>query len=120
MMAVLSRVLVFKWRSKQFTVTLSWPSSNQVCSTFFAAVSQTYLRPLVGFLIHSRVLACSSQNPSGSLIERSYIFWYCAALMWARWTTSLPGGKVRPSCIRELVETVLVCAVMMCSFLVFV
>src|SRR5579859_2433921 len=104
MRAVLSRVFVFKWRSRQFTVTLSWPSSNQVCSTIFADVFQIYLRPLVGDLNQSSVAACSSQNPSGSLIECSYIFWYCPALMKARWTTSRPGGNVRPSCMRELVE----------------
>ncbi len=31
--------------------------------------------------IQSSVLACSSQKPSGSLIERSYIAWYWSALM---------------------------------------
>src|SRR5208282_5486483 len=120
MIAGLVRLAVLRWRSRQLTLMLSCPSSNHVCSILFAAVSQTYLRPFVGFLNQSSVAACSSQNPSGSLIERSYIFSYCAALMWARRITSSPGGKVRPSCIREAVETVLGCVVMLFSFVVFV
>src|ERR1039458_5776124 len=118
MIAGLLRVAVLRWRSRQLALTLSCPSSNHVCSILFAAVSHTYLRPTVGFLNQSSVAACSSQNWSGSLIERSYIFLYCSALMWARLITSGLGGNVRVSCISELVETVLVGFVMVGFFLV--
>jgi hypothetical protein len=39
-------------------------------------------------------------------MERSYMDWYCSALMNARLITSADGGNVRFSCRRELVETV--------------
>ena len=56
------------------TVTLSWPSSNQVCWMRRASVSHTYLRLTVGCFAHSSDWACSSQNPSGSFKARAAIF----------------------------------------------
>ena len=63
-------VAVLRWRSRQLTVTLSWPSSNQVCSIFRASVFQSNFRATVGCLNQSSVCACSSQNLSGSRMER--------------------------------------------------
>src|ERR1035437_10090899 len=93
-MATLSRVLVFRCRSRQFTLKLSSPSLNQ-----------------------SKVFACSSQNFSGSRMERSYIASNCAALRCARFTTSGDGGNVRPSCCSDSVEMVLlgICLVKLIS-----
>jgi hypothetical protein len=42
---------------------------------------QVYFRALVGGLNHSNVRACSSQKPSESFTERSYIASYWAELM---------------------------------------
>src|ERR1035437_3195364 len=116
-MATLSRVLVFRCRSRQFTLKLSSPSSNQVCWIFRASVSQIYFRATVGFLNQSKVFACSSQNFSGSRMERSYIASNCAALRCARFTTSGDGGNVRPSCCSDSVEMVLlgICLVKLIS-----
>ena len=70
MIATLSRVGVGKCRSRQLVVTLSWPSSNHVCSTVRASVSQLNFRATVGGFTQSSVRACSSQKASGSRMER--------------------------------------------------
>src|SRR5260221_4933089 len=99
-------------RSRQLTLKLSWPSANQVCSIFFASVSQVNFRATVGGLIQSSVRACSSQNASGSLRERSYSALNCAALSSACLITSGDGGNVRLSWESDSVEMVLVWGVM--------
>src|ERR1035437_7846003 len=111
-MATLSRVLVFRCRSRQFTLKFSSPSSNQVCWIFRASVSQIYFRATVGFLNQSKVFACSIQNFSGSRMERSYSASNCAALRCARLMTSGEGGNVRLSWDNDSVEMVLFCVVM--------
>src|SRR5262249_22989303 len=73
---------------------------------FRASVFQSNFRATVGFLNHSNDCACSSQNLSGSRMERSYKAPYCAELMNARFTTSGDGGNVRPSCCSDSVEMV--------------
>src|SRR5436190_24086540 len=67
MSAALVRRAVLMWQSTQVTETLSFPPTNH----FACGGSQS--RTVSHFLNHSSSLACSSQNPSGSVVARSYI-----------------------------------------------
>ena len=75
-----------RWRSTQLKQALSVPSSNHLIETLPGA-KEVFLT-LENGLIQSRRLACSAQNPFGSLIERAYISWYLASSMKARFCQS--------------------------------
>src|SRR5882757_539316 len=75
-----------RWRSMQFQATLRTPSSNHLIEILPGSndVSST----LVNGLIQSTRLACSDQNPLGSLIDFAYISLYLASLTKARFAHS--------------------------------
>src|ERR1043166_2468760 len=73
---------LWRCRSMQLWAALSTPSSNHLIEMLPGAKDQ--LSILVGALIQSSRLACSAQNPLGSLIERSYISLYLAGSAQAR------------------------------------
>ncbi len=103
MMAVFFAIGVPRWRSRQLYEMFSCPSANHVCSIFRAFVSQVYSRLFVGSLNHDSDFACSSQKPSGSLIDFSHISLYWASdEIWAFFWIDSGGGNVRLSVIREL------------------
>src|ERR1700719_3877310 len=69
-------------RSMQFQATLSTPSSNHLIEMLPGSNEQ--LPILCGVFIQSRRLACSAQQPLGSLTERAYISRYLASSIQAR------------------------------------
>src|ERR1700681_4924405 len=81
MMAVWSPRL-WRWRSMQFQATLRTPSSNHLIEILPGA-KDAFSTLVKGFIQPMR-LACSAQNPLGSLTERAYISWYLAELIKAR------------------------------------
>src|SRR6476469_4912039 len=72
------------WRclSMQFHATLRTPSSNHLIETLPGA-NDVFSTLVKGFIQPMR-LACSAQNPFGSLTDRSYISWYLAESIKAR------------------------------------
>ena len=60
----------------QFHATLRTPSSNHLIEMLPGA-KDAFSTLVKGFIQPMR-LACSAQNPLGSLIERAYISWYLA------------------------------------------
>src|SRR5579864_9788911 len=73
-------------RSMQFQATLSTPSSNHLIETLPGA--KEVFSTLVKGFIQSMRLACSPQNPLGSLTERAYISLYLASSTQARFAQS--------------------------------
>src|ERR1700736_3758903 len=69
-------------RSMQFQATLRTPSSNHLIEMLPGA-NEEFSTLVKGFIQPMR-LACSAQNPLGSLIERAYIAWYLAESTKAR------------------------------------
>src|SRR5271155_1722131 len=63
-------------RSMQFQATLRMPSSNHLIEMWPGA--NDAFSTLLNGLIQPMRLACSDQNPLGSLTECAYIFWYLA------------------------------------------
>ncbi len=66
----------------QFQATLRTPSSNHLIEILPGA--KEAFSTLVKGLIQPMRLACSAQNPLGSLTERAYISWYLAESTQAR------------------------------------
>src|SRR5882762_5295435 len=81
MMAVWSPRLA-RWRSMQFQAALRTPSSNHLIEMLPGA-KETFSTLWNGFIQSTR-LACSAQNPLGSLTERAYISRYFALSTQAR------------------------------------
>src|SRR6266404_6043291 len=71
-----------RWRSMQFQATLRTPSSNHLIEILPGANDE--FSTLLNGLIQSTRLACSAQNPSGSLTERAYMSRYLASSAQAR------------------------------------
>src|ERR1700679_368286 len=67
---------VSRCRSMQFQATLRTPSSNHLIEILPGA--NDAFSTLVKGLIQSTRLACSAQNPLGSLTERAYMSRYLA------------------------------------------
>src|ERR1700704_4431495 len=67
---------LWRCRSMQFQATLRTPSSNHLMEILPGA--KDAFSTLVKGFIQSMRLACSAQNPLGSLIERAYISLYLA------------------------------------------
>src|SRR4051812_30684940 len=73
---------LWRCRSMQFHATLRTPSSNHLIEILPGA--KDAFSTLVKGFIQSMRLACSAQNPLGSLSERSYISLYLGASIQAR------------------------------------
>src|ERR1700704_6032404 len=73
-------------RSMQFQATLRTPSSNHLIEILPGA--NDAFSTLVNGLIQPMRLACSDQNPLGSLTERAYISRYLASSTQARFAHS--------------------------------
>src|SRR6202007_803264 len=73
---------VCRCRSMQFQATLRTPSSNHLIETLPGA--KDVFSTLVKGFIQPMRLACSAQNPLGSLTERAYISRYFAESIKAR------------------------------------
>src|ERR1700736_2705745 len=73
---------LWRCRSTQFQATLRIPSSNHLMEILPGA-KEVFSTLLNGFIQPMR-LACSAQNPLGSLTDRAYISWYLAELIKAR------------------------------------
>src|SRR3979409_452657 len=75
-----------RWRSMQFQATLRTPSSNHLIEILPGANDE--FSTLVKGLIQPMRLACSAQNPLGSLTERAYMLRYLASSSQARFAHS--------------------------------
>src|ERR1700694_806110 len=73
---------LWRCRSMQFQATLRTPSSNHLIEMLPGA--KDVFSTLVKGFIQPMRLACSAQNPLGSLTERAYISWYLAESIKAR------------------------------------
>src|SRR5262245_45607937 len=88
MSAALFRRALRTCRSRQLTLTLSWPPTNQRASGEF------HSRTFVQGLLHSSSRANDSQKASGSAAARSYT---PGSFAIARVRQSADGAKTRPS-----------------------
>src|SRR3954453_6563828 len=71
-----------RWRSMQFQAALRTPSSNHLIEMLPGA--NEVFSTLVKCFIQPMRLACSAQNPLGSLTERAYISLYLGGSIKAR------------------------------------
>src|ERR1700710_1455332 len=65
---------LWRCRSTQFQATLRTPSSNHLME--ISPGAKGVFSTLVKGFIQPMRLACSAQNPFGSLTDRAYISWY--------------------------------------------
>src|SRR4029453_16801341 len=81
-----------RWRSMQFQAAFRTPSSNHLMEMLPGA-KETFSTLWKGF-IQSMRLACSAQNPLGSLTERAYISRHLAASIKARFAQSADTSEI--------------------------